>query len=172
MFRRFLSITRISGNSSGMIWCYTVLLLWKPCRQGRLGALRRSCLALCAGCPYIVRAVVEGRSHGRERPCRAFGVRVSGGINPPGAAVRGVAQPGSASALGAEGRRFESGRPDQRIQGFPISGPAGRSLSNSPRRLNVLPLPAIGRINRIMPVSEYQYRSLRRSPERPVRDRR
>ena len=26
---------------------------------------------------------------------------------------RGVAQPGSASALGAEGRRFESCRPDQ-----------------------------------------------------------
>ena len=27
---------------------------------------------------------------------------------------RGVAQPGSASALGAEGRRFESVHPDQR----------------------------------------------------------
>ena len=27
--------------------------------------------------------------------------------------VRGVAQPGSASALGAEGRMFESSRPDQ-----------------------------------------------------------
>ena len=27
--------------------------------------------------------------------------------------VRGVAQPGSASALGAEGREFESHRPDQ-----------------------------------------------------------
>src|SRR3990170_296944 len=31
--------------------------------------------------------------------------------------VRGVAQPGSASALGAEGRRFESGRPDQTTGG-------------------------------------------------------
>ena len=28
---------------------------------------------------------------------------------------RGVAQPGSASALGAEGRMFESSRPDQLI---------------------------------------------------------
>ena len=28
---------------------------------------------------------------------------------------RGVAQPGSASALGAEGREFESHRPDHRI---------------------------------------------------------
>ena len=27
--------------------------------------------------------------------------------------IRGVAQPGSASALGAEGRMFESSRPDQ-----------------------------------------------------------
>ena len=31
-------------------------------------------------------------------------------------ARRGVAQPGSASALGAEGRQFESGRPDQQNQ--------------------------------------------------------
>ena len=31
---------------------------------------------------------------------------------------RGVAQPGSASALGAEGRQFESDRPDQCFQCF------------------------------------------------------
>ena len=32
--------------------------------------------------------------------------------------IRGVAQPGSASALGAEGRMFESSRPDQIIEFF------------------------------------------------------
>ena len=31
----------------------------------------------------------------------------------PNREIRGVAQPGSASAWGAEGRRFKSGRPDQ-----------------------------------------------------------
>ena len=31
---------------------------------------------------------------------------------------RGVAQPGSASALGAEGRRFESCRPDHFLKSF------------------------------------------------------
>ena len=35
--------------------------------------------------------------------------------NPIFTARRGVAQPGSASALGAEGRWFESGRPDQSL---------------------------------------------------------
>ena len=35
------------------------------------------------------------------------------GKEAPRRPVRGVAQPGSASALGAEGRRFESCRPDQ-----------------------------------------------------------
>ena len=33
-------------------------------------------------------------------------------------ASRGVAQPGSASALGAEGRQFESDRPDQHTHYF------------------------------------------------------
>ena len=32
--------------------------------------------------------------------------------------VRGVAQPGSASVLGTEGRRFESYRPDQYLKWF------------------------------------------------------
>ena len=34
------------------------------------------------------------------------------------ALVRGVAQPGSASVLGTEGRRFESYRPDQYLKFF------------------------------------------------------
>src|ERR1041385_6380590 len=36
-------------------------------------------------------------------------------MRPPSLARRGVAQPGSASALGAEGRRFESCRPDHSV---------------------------------------------------------
>ena len=39
---------------------------------------------------------------------------------------RGVAQPGSASALGAEGRRFESVHPDQ--SGNPYRLKKGRSF--------------------------------------------
>ena len=35
---------------------------------------------------------------------------------------RGVAQSGSASALGAEGRRFESSRPDQFLGGYDAEG--------------------------------------------------
>jgi hypothetical protein len=37
-------------------------------------------------------------------------------ISPYGASVRGVAQPGSASGLGPEGRRFESCLPDIKIK--------------------------------------------------------
>ena len=36
-----------------------------------------------------------------------------GGLSAVRLKSRGVAQPGSASALGAEGRQFESDRPDQ-----------------------------------------------------------
>ena len=58
---------------------------------------------------------------------------------------------GGVSYLGAEGRRFESGRPDQRIPGLRLpeyriekltrgkTRPLRRSLSNSPRWLNVVP---------------------------------
>ena len=47
---------------------------------------------------------------------------------------RGVAQPGSASGLGPEGRRFESCRPDQKASTdveaflFPARAGSGRSL--------------------------------------------
>ena len=41
--------------------------------------------------------------------------------------IRCVAQPGSASALGAEGRRFEPCHTDQSIQHLTLRGPAARS---------------------------------------------
>ena len=45
--------------------------------------------------------------------CHPYKVEVAGS-NPALATInRGLAQPGRASALGAEGRRFESGNPDQ-----------------------------------------------------------
>ena len=55
--------------------------------------------------------------------------------DPLNESCRGVAQPGSASALGAEGRVFESPRPDQpairrsRLDHQSVGGPGGRSQS-------------------------------------------
>src|SRR6516225_7750125 len=43
---------------------------------------------------------------------------------------RGVAQPGSALALGARGPRFESGRPDQHLKGLSAHSPFPRSTSS------------------------------------------
>src|SRR5258708_4909796 len=47
-------------------------------------------------------------------------------------AVRGVAQPGSASALGAEGRVFKSHRPDQQIEWLEASCGRPFLLGNAP----------------------------------------
>jgi hypothetical protein len=52
--------------------------------------------------------------------------------NPLRSGARGVAQSGSASALGAEGRPFESGRPDQKTVGNPPFP------SQAPKQLNKL----------------------------------
>lgn len=54
------------------------------------------------------------RAQAGARPADA-GTGAVSGIVPT---LRGVAQPGSASALGAEGREFESRRPDQTNQGL------------------------------------------------------
>ena len=57
---------------------------------------------------------VRAKAAGEPRPCAPAAESLGSG-------QRGVAQPGSASALGAEGRWFESGRPDQnpqKTQGF------------------------------------------------------
>ncbi len=56
-----------------------------------LGHQRRLLPALArSASQYRPGAVMSAEVKGaRERPCRAFGVRVSGGVNPPGAEVTG-----------------------------------------------------------------------------------
>src|SRR5215467_5272824 len=65
----------------------------------------------------LVRRALQRRSKNlRGRTvvgCTASCAQRSGGNDALQSTCRGVAQPGSASALGAEGRGFESLRPDQ-----------------------------------------------------------
>ena len=53
--------------------------------------------------------------------------------------IRGVAQPGSALALGARGPRFESGRPDQYPRRFSVSADYQKTLQG--RNINTMSLP-------------------------------
>ena len=59
---------------------------------------------------------------------------------------RGVAQSGSASALGAEGRRFESSRPDQNLKGNPMRKALDRA--NKKKQLAMLKRGRVGMKNR------------------------
>ena len=58
---------------------------------------------------------VRAKAAGAPRPCAPAAESLGSG-------ARGVAQPGSASALGAEGRVFKSRRPDQKIPVSRLSG--------------------------------------------------